>query len=88
MLWGHGSVDAKGFGLPFKDPARPASHPLVGHMRQALWEDVVEMLARRPPTQEEADAIAADELTWMDRQKVYDLLNAYIDPRPTTEWTE
>lgn len=70
-----------GFGLPFREPRRPEGHPLIGHMREATEEDVREMLARRPPTLEEADAIAAEELSWWHRERVFQLLRSYAPSR-------
>jgi hypothetical protein len=54
-------------------------------MREATLDDVREMLKRRPPTLEEADAIAADELANWDRAEVYALLDSY---HPKERWTE
>jgi hypothetical protein len=72
-----------GLGFPFREPKKPAGHPLVGHMKEATVADVRDMLKRRAPTPEEADALAAEELTAWDREAVYALLSAYLPlPKP------
>lgn len=69
----------------FRPPKKPEGHPLIGHMHSTTFSDICAMLARRPPTIEESDALAAEELAGWDRQAVFTLLDSY---REKGKWKE
>lgn len=53
------------------------SHPLTNRLRKFTTNELRTKLASCPPTLEQADALAAEELWDMDREPVLALLRAY-----------
>lgn len=69
----------------FRAPKKPEGHPLLGQMYKTAFSDICAMLARRPPTPEESDELAVEELAGWDRAAVFTLLDSY---RTKEKWPE
>lgn len=50
---------------------------MEGWMFQTTVEDARDFLARRPPTEEQADSLAAEELLGWDRLEIFRLLDQH-----------
>ena len=54
-----------------------AEHPMTRRMYDAEPADMYAFLERNPPTPEQADALAAEELIGKAREEVFALLDFY-----------
>lgn len=69
------------------------AHPMEDWLRETTIKDAREFLARRPPTAEQADRLAVEELVTWDREVLLRLLSWYrdcaTDPKPERKgWSE
>jgi len=55
----------------------PPEHPVEGHMANTEPGDLFDFFTRRPPTDEQSDVLAAEELSGRAREEMFVLLDYF-----------